>query len=214
MNYKSKMREMVKAQIMARGISDKKVLKAMLRVPRHLFVPPNLRKLAYDDRPLPIGEDQTISQPYMVALMTQCLDLKGGDKVLEIGTGSGYQTAILAEIAKEVYTVERFPSLLEGARQVLDELGYKNIRFKVGDGTMGWQEYAPYDKIIVTAAAPSVPGPLFSQLREGGRLVIPIGSRYSQDLKIVRKEEGQMQIEDVCGCVFVPLVGKYGWEEE
>jgi len=214
MNYRTEIREMVKTQIMARGIRDNRVLKAMLKVPRHLFVPPNLRKLAYDDRPLPIGEDQTISQPYIVALMTQCLDLKNEDRVLEIGTGSGYQTAILAEIAKEVYTVERFSSLLKRAKQVLDELGYGNIHFKVGDGTMGWKEHAPYDKIIVTAGAPSVPEPLFSQLKEGGRIVIPVGSRYSQDLKIVKKEKGQIQMEDVCGCIFVPLVGEFGWKED
>lgn len=169
-------------KIRRHGIKDPRVLEAILKVPRHLFVPKELIHEAYVDAPLPIGEGQTISQPYIVALMTEALELDENSKVLEIGTGSGYQAAILAEIAKEVYTVERIPSLKEKARKVLDALGYENIKFKVGDGTEGWPEYAPYDAIIVTAGAPEIPKPLVEQLKVGGRLVIPVGDELTQRL--------------------------------
>ncbi len=201
--------------IKRRGVKDKRVLSAMLKVPRHLFVPPELVDRAYDDCPLPIGKGQTISQPYIVALMTEALEIDENSKVLEIGTGSGYQAAILAEIAKEVYTVERIPELLERARKVIESLGYDNVFFKVGDGTEGWPEYAPYDAIIVTAASPRIPEPLIEQLKVGGRLVIPVGSELTQELLKITKisEDGKTKIESLGGCVFVKLKGKYGWEE-
>ncbi len=201
--------------IKRRGVKDKRVLSAMLKVPRHLFVPPELVDRAYDDCPLPIGKGQTISQPYIVALMTEALEIDENSRVLEIGTGSGYQAAILAEIAKEVYTVERIPELLERARKVIESLGYDNVFFKVGDGTEGWPEYAPYDAIIVTAASPRIPEPLIEQLKVGGRLVIPVGSELTQELLKITKisEDGKTKIESLGGCVFVKLKGKYGWEE-
>jgi len=204
--------EMVKNQIVARGIKDERVIKAFLKVPRHKFVSDRNLGEAYDDHPLPIGEGQTISQPYMVALMTELLELKGEEKVLEIGTGSGYQAAILAELAKEVYTVERFPTLAEKAKIVLEELGYKNIKIKIGDGTLGWEEYSPYEGIIVTAGAPDIPSPLIAQLKEGGRLVIPLGESFSQVLTVIEKFRGKIEKREICGCVFVPLVGRYGWQ--
>ena len=204
---------MVEDQLIPKGITDKKVLVAMRKVPRHLFTSGKSLENSYGDYPLPVGEGQTISQPFMVALMTQCLELKGGEKVLEIGTGSGYQAAILAEIVKEVYSVERFDGLAQKAQVILDGLGYKNIRIKVGDGTEGWDEFAPYDGIIVTAGAPSVPEPLVEQLAEGGRLVIPVGGAFGQELLLIRKNQGEITQEDICGCTFVPLVGKYGWQE-
>jgi len=205
---------MVENQLIARGINDARVIRAFLKVPRHLFVPEGELEEAYDDHPLPIGDGQTISQPYMVALMTQCLELKGDERVLEVGTGSGYQTAILAELAREVYTIERIEGLAKRAKDVLTGLGYENIHYRVGDGTEGWEEFAPYDAIIVTAAAPKVPPPLIEQLAEGGRLVAPIGRRFGQELVRVRKEKGRLREEDICGCVFVPLIGKYGWRKE
>lgn len=204
---------MVELQIRARGIYDGEILSAFMSVPRHRFVGPGLQDSAYADHPLPIGEGQTISQPYMVALMTQCLGLKSTDRVLEIGTGSGYQTAILATIAAGVYTVERLPALTKNAEDILRELGYNNVRFLVGDGTKGWPEEAPFDGIVVTAGAPRLPEPLVEQLAEGGRLVIPVGGSWSQDLKVVRKIEGRIEEEFVCGCVFVPLVGEHGWKD-
>lgn len=213
MKSRSGLERMVREQIIERGIKDENVIRAMLKVERSLFVPKNLSSLAYDDRPLPIGEEQTISQPYMVALMTEFLELKKHDRVLEIGTGSGYQTAILAEIASAIYTVERIPGLLKKAIKNLENLEYKNIYYKLGDGTLGWEEFSPYDKIIVTAAAPIVPQPLFQQLKDRGRLVIPLGSRFGQELKIVIKEGKNMRIEDGGGCVFVPLIGEFGWKE-
>ena len=199
--------------IRLRGIRDERVLSALLKVPRHLFVPEELRDRAYVDAPLPIGEGQTISQPYIVALMTEALELDEDSRVLEIGTGSGYQAAILAEIAKEVYTVERIPALLERARRILEALGYDNIYFKLGDGTLGWEEHAPYDAIIVTAGAPEVPEPLVEQLKVGGRMVIPVGDEFSQRLLRVTKldSSGKVKIEDLGGCVFVKLKGKHGW---
>ncbi len=199
--------------IRLRGIRDERVLSALLKVPRHLFVPEELRDRAYVDAPLPIGEGQTISQPYIVALMTEALELDENSRVLEIGTGSGYQAAILAEIAKEVYTVERIPALLERAKRILEALGYDNIYFKLGDGTLGWEEHAPYDAIIVTAGAPEVPEPLVEQLKVGGRMVIPVGDEFSQRLLRVTKldSSGKVKIEDLGGCVFVKLKGKHGW---
>ncbi|NPA15098.1 MAG: protein-L-isoaspartate(D-aspartate) O-methyltransferase [Deferribacteres bacterium] len=198
-----------------KGIRDERVLNAILRVPRHLFVPPELVDRAYDDRPLPIGKGQTISQPYIVALMTEALGIDEDSRVLEIGTGSGYQAAVLAEIAKDVYTVERIPELSERARKIIEGLGYKNVFFKVGDGTCGWPEHAPYDAIIVTAASPRIPKPLIKQLKVGGRLVIPVGNELTQELLRITKitEDGKVDIESLGGCVFVKLKGKYGWEE-
>ncbi len=204
---------MVEEQLIPRGIGDGKVLAAMRKAPRHLFTSGKSLENSYADYPLPVGEGQTISQPYMVALMTQCLELKGGEKVLEIGTGSGYQAAILAEIAKEVYSVERYDTLAQKAQVILDGLGYKNIKIRTGDGTEGWNEFAPYDGIIVTAGAPSVPEPLIEQLAEHGRLIIPVGGPFGQELLLIRKNQGEFTQEIICGCTFVPLVGKYGWQE-
>ncbi len=183
----------------------------MEKVPRHLFVLPEFLPFAYDDRPLPIGLGQTISQPYIVALSTEALGLSPEDRVLEIGTGSGYQTAILAELAEEVFTVERIPELSWEAQERLRKLGYTNVRFRVGDGTKGWPEEAPFPAILVTAAAPRVPPSLLSQLAEGGRLVIPVGGRFQQDLWVVRKEGGRPIYEHLCPVSFVPLIGEEGW---
>lgn len=202
---------MVEEQLIPRGIYDERVLNAFRKIPRHNFVPNESLETAYGDFPLPVGEGQTISQPYMVALMTQCLDLKGTEKVLEIGTGSGYQTAILAELAYEVYSVERIASLAQRAKATLGVLGYANIKIKVGDGTEGWDEFAPYDGIIVTAGAPSVPGPLLEQLAEDGIMAIPIGDAFSQVLTVIKKAKGKITQEEICGCVFVPLIGKFAW---
>lgn len=196
-----------------RGISDERVREAFRKVPRHEFVSKSLSKEAYADHPLPIGESQTISQPYMVALMTECLRLKGGERVLEIGTGSGYQTAILAELAKEVYSVERLQALSIRAKENLDRLGYKNIKTKVGDGTLGWEDHAPYDSILVTAGAPEVPPALIKQLNENGRLAIPVGGTFSQALTVIEKKKGKAFSEEICGCVFVPLIGIEGWRK-
>ncbi len=212
-DYKQARERMVKTQLIPRGITDPRVLAAMRKVPRHLFVEEALRGEAYNDHPLPIGHKQTISQPYIVALMTQALELKGDEHVLEIGTGSGYQTAILAELSEKVYTVERIRPLLEKARKTLWELGYTNILFKAFDGTLGWKEYAPFDAIIVTAGAPKIPQPLLDQLAEGGRLVIPVGGRFSQDLVKVTKKNGHIIQKDLGGCRFVDLVGVHGWKE-
>jgi len=202
---------MVKTQIIARGVKDPLVIQAMKRVPRHLFVDEFLIYEAYGDYPLPIGEGQTISQPFMVASMTEQLELTGGEKVLEIGTGSGYQSAVLAEIVREVYTVERIEPLAKRAKEILDRLGYKNVHIFTGDGTLGLLEYSPYDAIIVTAASPDVPPPLFEQLKEGGRMVIPISDYFGQTLVRVRKKKGREIRERLYGCVFVPLVGEYGY---
>ena len=204
---------MVETQLIPRGIKDPRVLAAFGKVPRHLFVPEDLQALSYDDHPLPIGSGQTISQPYMVALMSELLGLKGNEKVLEIGTGSGYQTAILAELAAKVYSVEKVPELALAAKNALLNIGYTNVEVREGDGTLGWQEYAPYDGIIVTAGAPSIPSPLVGQLADNGKLVIPVGSNFSQMLKVVSRQGGRITESDECPCVFVPLVGKYGWSE-
>ena len=202
---------MVKKQIVDRGVKDKKVIGAMLKVPRHKFVDNAMIHQAYYDNPLPIGFDQTISQPYIVALMTEALLLSGNEKVLEIGTGSGYQAAILAEICEKVFSIERNPNLAQRSRKILDKLGYNNIAIRVGDGTLGWKEYAPFDRIIITAAAPKFPETLFGQLKNGGVLVIPEGDRHSQVLKRYIKTEDEYQIEEMGLCAFVPLIGKEGW---
>ncbi len=204
--------QMVTEQLIPRGISDKLVLNAMRKVPRHKFMPKHIEEAAYEDNALPIGEGQTISQPYMVAIMTEKLGLKGGEKVLEIGTGSGYQAAILAEIAKQVYSIDKEPVLADRARKILSELGYKNIEISTGDGTVGLPDKAPFDAIIVTAGAPSVPKPLIDQLSDGGRLVIPVGEPHYQILTIVTKRGRKIDTENCIGCVFVPLVGKFGWK--
>lgn len=206
-------RRMVAEQIRSRGIRDESLLAAMEAIPRHLFVPPFLSGRAYDDGPLPIGEGQTISQPYIVAEMTQALSLTGTEKVLEIGTGSGYQTAVLCRLAKEVVTLERIASLQIAAKRVLSELGVENVQFRTGDGTLGCPEEAPYDRILVTAAAPRVPDPLFDQLAEGGIAVLPIGERWEQELVRVTKESGKAKKEFLGGCRFVPLIGQYGFPE-
>ncbi len=205
---------MVLEQLIPRNISDKSVLKTFRKVPRHEFVPEDLRQNSYNDYPLPIGENQTISQPYMVALMTECLKLKGGERVLEVGTGSGYQAAILAEIAGEVYSVERFKVLAQTAAGLLNSLGYKNIRIRTGDGTLGWSEAAPYDGIVVTAGAPAIPGSLVKQLKDGGRLVIPVDrGGFGQVLTLVERVGRATRTSDICACTFVPLVGREGWAE-
>ncbi len=204
---------MVKTQLIARGIRDPKVLAAMRKVPRHLFVEEALRSQAYGDFPLPIGEQQTISQPYIVAFMTEALELTGTEKVLEIGTGCGYQAAILAEIVPEVYSIERLPGLAAKARRTLEALRYFNVKIKVGDGTLGWPEEAPFQGIIVTAAAPGIPRPLLDQLAMGGRLVIPVGDRYTQTLDVVRKTPEGIKHDYRGGCRFVKLIGSYGWED-
>lgn len=196
-----------------RGVSDANVLAAFRKVPRHEFVPEPMRASSYGDYPLPIGGSQTISQPYMVALMTECLGLKGGEKVLEIGTGSGYQMAILAEIAGEVWSVERFLELERAANIAMARLGYTNCHTMTGDGTLGWKEHAPYDGIIVTAGSPGIPPALVEQLGEGGRLVIPVGSQWSQVLKVIVKKRNKVEATDMCPCVFVPLVGREGWAD-
>ena len=195
-------------------ISDKRVLAAMSRLPRELFVPPENRPWAYEDRPLSIGSSQTISQPYIIALMTQALELTGSEKVLEIGTGSGYQTAILAEMARQVVTVERLPLLADSARKVLESLGYNNIETHIARETLGWKQGAPYDAIMVTAGAPELPDELLSQLAYLGRMVIPVGSHYIQELCKVTKCQDRNIIEKLGGCRFVSLIGKDAWDEE
>lgn len=210
--YNGLRKNMVKRQIAARGVKDPRVLEAMLSVPRHLFVPQNLYDRAYDDSPLPIGDGQTISQPYMVAWMTELLELKESDKVLEIGTGSGYQAAMLCELARDVFSIEKYSSLSRQAERHLQDLDYTNIRMRVGDGTLGWPEEAPFDGIIVTAGAPSVPQPLLEQLADGGRLVIPVGSSGMQMLQLIRRKGNEYQASEEGTCVFVPLVGKLGWK--
>jgi len=202
---------MVDVQLAGRDIVDRRVLEAFRQVPRHMFVREALQQQAYGDSPLPTARGQTISQPYMVALMTQYLGLAGSGKVLEIGTGSGYQAAILAELAGQVYTVESDKELADQAREALLESGYANIRVKVGDGTLGWAQLGPYNGIMVTAGAPRVPPPLKKQLADDGRLVIPIGDRYSQVLTIVQRKGRQFTETSGCCCVFVPLIGEYGW---
>jgi len=206
--------KMVEDQIIARGIRDPRVIAAMKKVPRHLFVEEALQSQAYSDHPLPIGEKQTISQPYMVALMTETLLLTGRDKVLEIGAGSGYQTCILAEIALKVFSIERIRSLAIQVRKLVYELGYLNVEIKFSDGTLGWMEESPFDAIMVTAGSPGIPQPLVDQLAVGGRLVIPVGDPTDQDLIRVTRTEGGIKKEDLGGCRFVRLIGQHGWDEE
>lgn len=205
---------MVRTQLIPRGIKDERVLRVMNKVPRHLFVNEPIQYKAYEDMALPIGEGQTISQPYMVAVMTELLELKGTEKVLEVGTGSGYQAAILSELSKEVYTIERFEKLAQEAREKFQELGYNNIYVKAGDGTLGWPEKAPFDRIIITAGTPQIPDPLIQQLAQGGIIVAPVGERFSQQLIRVKKSDRGLSEEFHTMCVFVPLVGQYGWDRE
>jgi protein-L-isoaspartate(D-aspartate) O-methyltransferase len=206
--------KMVDEQLVARGIKNPRVLSAMGRVPRHLFVEEALRDRAYGDHALPIGERQTISQPYMVALMTESLALKGSERVLEIGTGSGYQTAVLAELAARVYSIERIAGLADRARRLIASLDYRNVTIKVFDGTYGWKEQAPFDAILVTAGSPDVPAPLTEQLKEGGRMIIPVGDRTTQVLKKVTRTSAGIEVSSMTGCVFVPLIGGHGWVAE
>ncbi len=194
-------------------IKDERVLAAMGRIPRERFIPSEEQCFAYEDRPLPIGFDQTISQPFIIALMTESLELTGNEKVLEVGTGSGYQAAILAELARLVITTERIPSLAEGARRVMDDLGYKNIEVHMAEEVLGWQAGAPYDVIMVTAAAPRIPVDLLAQLAIKGRMVIPVGSRYVQELFKVTKHKTKNTVQNLSGCRFVALIGKDAWEE-
>jgi protein-L-isoaspartate(D-aspartate) O-methyltransferase len=201
---------MVEEQIVAREVRDRRVVAAMRRVPRHRFVPPDMAQRAYQDRPLPIGENQTISQPYIVALMSELLGLKGPEKVLEIGTGSGYQAAVLAELSKDVYSIEIIPALAERARRTLESLGYSHVRVKTGDGYAGWPDHAPYDAIIVTCAPNDVPQALQDQLKEGGRLVIPVGSWPNQTLYLMEKQKGKLVRHPVIPVVFVPMTGESG----
>ncbi len=203
--------EMVSRQILSRGIDDSSLLEAFRNIPRHFFVPEDQKKFVYNDCPLPIGWGQTISQPYIVALMTLHLSLSKGTLVLEVGTGSGYQAAILAFLGARVYTIERFSPLAKEAKRVLDSLGMK-IRIREGDGTLGWSEHAPYERIIVTAGTSKIPPLLIEQLKVGGKMVIPLGQRFRQELTVVEKiSETEIKEERVCGCMFVPLVGEYGW---
>jgi len=206
--------QMVNEQIARRGLQDERLLEAFRRVPRHLFVPPPYRHLAYADTPLPIGYGQTISQPYIVALMLSLLHLRGHEKVLEIGTGSGYQAALLACLAQEVHTVEYISELAEEAAQRLKALGFENVFCHVGDGSLGWPPAAPYHGIVVAAAAPQVPQPLLEQLAEGGRLVIPVGNRKYQDLQVWERHGEQVESESFLPVAFVPLRGTFGWQEE
>ena len=213
-NFEKARARMVEEQLIPRSIHDQKTLEAMRKVPRHLFVEDALKNQAYGDYPLPIGRGQTISQPYIVALMTQALGLKGHEHVLEIGTGSGYQAAILSQICEKVYTVERIDTLLVQARNVFDSLHYLNILTKLDDGTNGWPEYSPYDVIIVTAGGPKIPLPLLEQLADPGILVIPVGDRGVQDLRLVTKKEGEIKEKTIELVRFVNLIGDHGWKND
>ncbi len=206
-------RQMVETQLRQRGIHDERVLAAMARVPRHELVAEPYRPHAYDDNPLPIGEGQTISQPYMVAIMLQLLNVAPENNVLEVGTGSGYQTALLAELGRHVYSIERHPALALSARNALQQLGYENITVEIGDGSAGLPAYAPFDRIVVAAAAPELPQALFLQLREGGRLIVPVGPPEAQQLQLVMKNNGTPLISEQVACRFVPLVGLQGYRE-
>ncbi len=206
--------EMVRRQLMGRDITDPRVLDAMRSVPRHLFVPEKYWEEAYSDYPLPIDENQTISQPYIVALMTQALNLQGDETVLEVGCGSGYQAAILSQLAKQVYTIERYASLAEKARCTLQQCGIKNVEVIVGDGSLGLKEYAPYDGIIVTAAAPKAPRSLLDQLKDKGRLIIPVGPRWEQVLELWQRDGNSFSSRQMGAVAFVPLRGKEGWKDD
>jgi len=204
---------MVNEQIIARGVKDKRVLDAMMRVPRHVFVDKIYEHQAYNDYPLSVGHGQTISQPYMVAVMTELLELQSDDTILEIGTGSGYQTAILALLCKMIYSIERLSVLKERAREQLEKLGFTNVAYMTGDGSLGWRQFSPYDGIIVTAGAPEVPNALIEQLAEKGRLVVPVGTEFFQTLNLVTKQRGRIFRKELFECTFVPLLGKQGWKE-
>jgi len=212
-DYRLAREKMVKNQLAPRGITDQRVLEAMGKIHRHLFVEEALLGEAYNDHPLPIGHKQTISQPYIVALMSQALELTGSEKVLEIGTGSGYQAAILAELSYKVFTIERVRPLMENARALLNELGYTNILFKAFDGTLGWKDNGPFDAIIITAGSPKIPQPLLDQLVDGGRMVVPVGDKYSQDLIKVTKQGDSYVEKNLGGCRFVDLIGVHGWKK-
>jgi protein-L-isoaspartate(D-aspartate) O-methyltransferase len=209
--YIANRRSMVKSQLRDRGIRDERVLAAMSLVPRHEFVSRQYRDQTYEDHPLPIGEGQTLSQPYIVAIMLEALSLAATDVVLEIGTGSGYQTALLAELARQVYSLERQPSLFRDAEALLTNFGYQNVKVLLGDGSRGLTEHAPFDAIVVSAAAPRVPPTLFEQLREGGRMVIPVGPAHTQELQLVRKQAGDLVLTKLESCRFVPLIGEHGY---
>ena len=213
MDYQKLRDHMVNSQLIARGIKDSRVLEAMRRVPRHLFVLESELHRAYDDYALPIGFGQTISQPYMVAVMTELLDLKGTEKVLEIGTGSGYQAAVLSELSRQVYSIERIAELTEFARSNLDSAGYQDVKLKTYDGSEGWLDEAPFDRIVVTAATPEFPSPLVDQLVDEGIGIAPVGPRFSQQLLRIMKRGGKTTESYFTPCVFVPLVGRYGWEK-
>ena len=213
MSYGQARKRMVQEQLVSRGIKDPRVLAAMAKVPRHLFIVEELQGQAYDDNPLPIGEDQTISQPYMVARMVEALGLKGKELVLEIGTGSGYAAAVLAELCGQVFSMEMVEDLAIRARAVLANLGYRNVSVQVGDGTLGWEEHAPYDAVVISAGAPCIPRPLLEQLRPGGCMVFPMGEKDLQTLVRIRKERGGLREEYLEECYFVKLLGTYGWED-
>ena len=204
-------RSMLKEQLRNRGIRDERVLDAMLRIPRHEFVAEEYKPQAYEDHPIPIGESQTISQPFIVAVSLQALRLQGTESVLEVGTGTGYQTALLAVLARAVYSIERHAALSKTAKEALNKLGLNNAKFILGDGSYGLAEFSPYDAIVVSAAAPSIPRPLFDQLAESGRMVIPVGPQHSQELQLVRKRAGMPVLEVIEGCRFVPLIGAGGY---
>ena len=209
--WKHERERMVQEQIIARGVKNARVIEAMKQVPRHCFIDETYYHQAYNDFPLPIGNEQTISQPYMVAIMTELLELAGNERVLEIGTGSGYQTAILALLCDRVFSVERISDLSKDARQRLTKLGFKNINIMVGDGSLGWPAFAPYNGIIVTAGSPGIPDELIGQLADKGIMVLPVGSEYTQTLNVVKKHKGRIYRKELFGCAFVPLVGKSGW---
>ena len=211
-DYVQARERMVEQQLVSRGILDPRVLRAMATVPRHLFLENALWNRAYEDHPLPIGADQTISQPYMVALMAEALELKGAEKVLEVGTGSGYAAAVLGELCAEIFTVEAVKELAWKARSLLSSLGYGNVSVLVGDGTLGWEEHAPYDAVIISAAAPCIPRPLLEQLKIPGRLLFPMGEKDLQTLVRLRKDQGGIREEYLGECLFVKLKGRYGWE--
>lgn len=213
MDYAVLRKRMVEEQLLARGIKDAGVLSVFQKIERHKFVPEELRINAYADFPVSIGYGQTISQPYIVALMTQSLNLSGQERVLEIGTGSGYQAVVLAELAAEVYSIERVEALADRTRTLLAGLGYSNIKIKVGDGTLGWPQEAPFDRIIITAACPRIPLPLSEQLKEGGSILLPMGDNFSQVLTLAVKKNGILEFQEICACVFVPLIGKYGFAQ-
>jgi protein-L-isoaspartate(D-aspartate) O-methyltransferase len=210
-SYQEQRRAMVEQQLGARGIHDQRVLDAMLEVPRHKFVPPEFQAQAYADHPLPIGAEQTISQPFIIAVALQALALAGWESVLEVGTGSGYQTALLARMARQVYSVERHVELIEKAQATLQQQGFGNIKISLRDGSRGWPDYAPFDAILVSAAAPSLPRSLVEQLGEGGRMVIPVGPPHAQELQLISRQATQITTETVEGCRFVPLVGLEGY---